>query len=133
MEKDDVFFQTVGLVGEYLAAHQVSAADLPDLIRSVYATLLSLGEPPAVAEPAEPLVPAVPVKKSVTQEHIICLEDGKKLKTLKRHLMAKYGLTIDEYKKKWGLPDDYPSVAPSYSAKRKELAKEIGLGQRRDW
>ena len=133
MEKDDVFFQAVGLVGDYLEAHQVSAADLPDLIRSVYATLLSLGEPPAVAEPAEPLVPAVPVKKSVTQEHIICLEDGKKLKTLKRHLMAKYGLTIDEYKKKWGLPDDYPSVAPSYSAKRKELAKEIGLGQRRDW
>ena len=133
MENYDIFDRTVGLVGDYLAAHQVSAADLPDLIRSVYATLLSLGEAPAVAEPAEPLVPAVPVKKSITQEHIICLEDGKKLKTLKRHLMAKYGLTIDEYKKKWGLPDDYPTVAPSYSAKRKELAKEIGLGQRRDW
>ena len=103
------------------------AAVSPALIQSVFDTLSGLG-----AEEAAPaaLTPAVPIRRSVTDDHIICLEDGKKLKMLKRHLMTVYGMTPQEYRAKWGLPHDYPMVAPSYARTRQELAKAIGLGRK---
>lgn len=119
---------TVRLVSVYLGNNAVPEADLPQLIREVHQTLRSLKA--GAEEPeAEPLVPAVPVKKSVTREHIICLEDGLKFKSLKRHLRSKYDLSPQEYRERWGLPEDYPMVAPGYSEKRSRLAKKIGLGR----
>ena len=109
------------LTSEIVAAHvsnnTLAVNDLPQLIQDVYSTL------------AERLQPAVSIKKSVTPDHIICLEDGKKLKMLKRHLKTAYDMTPDEYREKWGLPRDYPMVAPSYAKHRSDLAKEIGLGK----
>ena len=84
-----------------------------------------------VTTPSEPLKPAVPVKRSITAEHIVCLEDGKKFKSLKRHLRTQYDMTPEQYREKWGLPPDYPMVAPNYAAARSQLAKEMGLGQQR--
>ena len=95
-----------------------------------YQSLKSLDQPEAAAEVAVDLKPAVPIKKSVTPEYIICLEDGKKLKMLKRHLMSSYGTTPDEYRTKWGLPADYPMVAPNYAKARSDLALKLGLGRR---
>jgi predicted transcriptional regulator len=103
--------------------------DLPQLIQNVYATLSNLSTPPAAPEPK--LEPAVPVRQSIKPDYIVCLEDGKKLKMLKRHLMTAYGLTPDEYRAKWGLPADYPMVAPNYAESRRQLAKSIGLGKSR--
>jgi len=102
--------------------------DLPQLIRDVYQTLSSVGsgEDPAAERPT----PAVPVKKSVTPDHIVCLEDGKKLKMLKRHLKTAYNMTPEEYRERWGLAPDYPMVAPNYAKQRSRLAKQIGLGTR---
>ncbi|WP_082359311.1 MucR family transcriptional regulator [Bosea sp. AAP35] len=117
------------VVAAYVANNSVSHRDLPDLIASVYASLSKLsGEPEAPA--AAPLVPAVPIRKSVTPQAIICLEDGKSFKSLKRHLSNNYGLTPAEYRKKWGLPSDYPTVAPDYSEARSALARSIGLGHK---
>jgi predicted transcriptional regulator len=103
----------------------VALGDVPQLIGEVYRSLTSLGNVPA---PVERPQPAVAVKKSVLPDYIICLEDGKKLKMLKRHLMTSYGLTPDDYRERWGLPADYPMVAPNYAAHRSQLAKKIGLG-----
>jgi predicted transcriptional regulator len=119
---------TVRLVSVYLGNNTVPEADLPQLIREVHQTLRAL-QAGAEETEAEPLVPAVPVKKSVTREHIICLEDGLKFKSLKRHLRSKYDLSPQEYRERWGLPEDYPMVAPGYSEKRSKLAKKIGLGR----
>ena len=100
---------------------------MPALIHSVFDTLAALAtHEPAAAE----LTPAVPIKKSVTDDYIVCLEDGKKLKMLKRHLMTAYGMTPEEYRARWGLKPDYPMVAPNYATKRQELAKKIGLGRK---
>jgi predicted transcriptional regulator len=121
---------TTSIVSAYVARNNVPRSDLADLIASVHASLAKLGgepEPP----PAAPLVPAVPIRKSVTPEAIICLEDGKSFKSLKRHLSSKYDLTPEQYRAKWGLPADYPMVAPNYAAARSELAKSMGLGQQR--
>lgn len=115
---------TAGIVTSRIAA-MPGEEDVPTLIRSVYETLTSLGQAKA---PAEPLTPAVPISKSIRPDHIVCLEDGKKLKMLKRHIATHYNLTPDEYRAKWGLPADYPMVAPNYAEKRRELAKAIGLG-----
>ena len=118
------------IVSAYVSNNSVAAADLPSLINEVYGALqrVSTGE----AEPApEPLKPAVPVKKSVMPDFIVCLEDGKKFKSLKRHLRTQYDMTPEQYREKWGLPADYPMVAPSYAAARSELAKQMGLGQQR--
>jgi len=103
-------------------------ADLPALIAQVYSALENLGRPtePVVTKPE----PAVPVRKSVTPDYIICLEDGKKLKMLKRHLKTSYNMTPEAYRERWGLPNDYPMVAPNYAQQRSRLAKEIGLGTR---
>jgi predicted transcriptional regulator len=120
---------TSDIVAAYVAHNVISADKLPEFIGSVHAALskasMQGAEPPKVE-----LTPAVPVKKSVTQEYIICLEDGKKFKSLKRHLRTHYDLSPEEYRDKWGLPHDYPMVAPAYAAARSELAKTMGLGKR---
>jgi predicted transcriptional regulator len=124
----------LGITAEIVSAHvsnnPVSVNDLPGLIMEVHRTLAGLGS--AVAAAAAPVTkePAVSVKKSVTPDYVICLEDGKKLKMLKRHLQTAYGLTPDQYRAKWGLASDYPMVAPNYAKRRSALAKEIGLGRK---
>jgi predicted transcriptional regulator len=128
-EKLDAVERTAEIVAAYVSNNTVAASDLGNLIRDVHMALSGLGNP--VAAP-EPLVPAVPVKKSVTNDYIVCLEDGKKFKTLKRHLAIHYGLTPQQYREKWGLPADYPMVAPAYAEARSQLAKSIGLGQKRE-
>lgn len=120
---------TAEIVSAYISNNSISWHDLPSLIRSVHNGLLALADQEPVGE-FESLKPAVPVKKSVFQDHIICLEDGKSFKSLKRHLQAHYGLTPDQYRQKWGLPDDYPMVAPDYTQKRSMLAKKMGLGRK---
>ncbi len=117
------------VVSAYVSNNPVPAADLPALIGQVYASLKGISEGTVAAQP-EALKPAVPVKKSVTPDFIICLEDGKRFKSLKRHLRVSYGLTADEYRAKWGLPSDYPMVAKNYAAIRSALAKSIGLGRK---
>ena len=117
--------------GEIVSAHisnnSVAQSEVVPLLQSVFETLSALAEDePAPVE----LMPAVPIRKSVTDDYIVCLEDGKKLKMLKRHLMTAYGMTPEDYRARWGLKPDYPMVAPSYAAKRQELAVKIGLGRR---
>ncbi|MEM7683965.1 MAG: MucR family transcriptional regulator [Paracoccaceae bacterium] len=119
---------TSGIVSAHAANNHVPASDLAESIQSVYATLVSLSSEPKELEVE--LVPAVPVKKSITDEYIVCLEDGKQLKMLKRHLKTAYDMTPEEYRAKWGLSYDYPMVAPAYARKRQELAKKIGLGRK---
>ncbi len=121
---------TAQIVGAYVGHNPVSAADLPGLISAVHGALASLGKL-QVAEVAERPVPAVPIKRSVTPDHLICLEDGKKLKMLKRHLATAYDMTAEQYRAKWGLPVDYPMVAPAYAAKRSAVAKASGLGRKK--
>jgi predicted transcriptional regulator len=119
---------TADVAAAYVSHHRLPAAALPGLIGAVHAALAGLGAGTvAVAEK----VPAVPVKKSVTPDYLVCLEDGKKFKSLKRHLRARYGLTPEAYREKWGLPHDYPMVAPNYAKARSDLARETGLGQQR--
>jgi predicted transcriptional regulator len=118
------------IVGAYVSNNSVAPADLPALIQSIYSTLSSAGTKPAAA-PVEELKPAISIKKSVTPDFIICLEDGKRFKSLKRHLRTAYDMTAEEYRTKWGLPNDYPMVAPSYARARSDLAKKMGLGQQR--
>ncbi len=119
------------LVAAYVSNNSMRASDLPDFIASIHASIQSLAKGQVESAPPAPLVPAVPIKKSLTAEHIICLEDGKKFRSLKRHLGTVYNMTPDEYRAKWGLPKDYPMVAPHYSEIRSKLAKDIGLGQPR--
>jgi len=124
--------ELLSLTSEIVAAHvsnnTVPSGDLPDLIGTVFETLSQLGGEPA--EPEVEVKPAVPIKRSVTDDYLICLDDGKKLKMLKRHLKTAYDMTPEEYRAKWGLPHDYPMVAPNYAKKRQELAKKIGLGRK---
>jgi predicted transcriptional regulator len=117
-------------VSAYVSNNSVPVGELPSLINDVHAALVRVGAGVTVA-PTEPPKPAVAVKKSVTNDHIICLEDGKKFKSLKRHLRTQYGLSPEEYREKWGLPSDYPMVAPNYAKARSNLAKQMGLGQQR--
>jgi predicted transcriptional regulator len=118
------------IVSAYVSNNSVPATDLPSLLQSVYAALTKTAQGQR-EEPQAELVPAVSVRKSVTPDAIICLDDGKKFKSLKRHLRTTYDMTPDDYRTKWNLPPDYPMVAPSYAGKRSELAKSIGLGKRR--
>ncbi|UES60067.1 MucR family transcriptional regulator (plasmid) [Roseibium aggregatum] len=121
---------TADIVAAYVSNNPVASSDLPGLIASVHSALsatVQASQEPVVQE----LVPAVPVKKSVSDDYIICLEDGKKFKSLKRHLRSHYGLTPEEYRAKWDLAPDYPMVAPNYAAARSELAKKMGLGLQR--
>jgi predicted transcriptional regulator len=116
------------IVAAFVSHNTVPPAQLPELIRSVHAALSGTEAPPAAA--AAGLVPAVPVKKSVFGDYIVCLEDGKRLKMLKRHLRTAYGMTPDQYRARWNLAPDYPMVAPNYAAQRSDFAKKIGLGHK---
>jgi predicted transcriptional regulator len=118
---------TAEIVSAYVSNNTVSAGDIPALINQVHAALSRVSGEAA----AEPLKPAVSLKKSVTPEYIVCLEDGKKFKSLKRHLRTQYNMTPEQYREKWGLGADYPMVAPNYAAARSHLAKQMGLGQQR--
>ena len=126
---DDLTALTAEITAGYLRGNRLPAAGIPEVISLVHNALRQLGQP-AVPE-KEPQRPAVPIRKSVTAEYIVCLEDGRKLKMLKRHLRSTYGMTPDEYRAKWNLPRDYPMVAASYTEKRSQLAKAIGLGRHR--
>lgn len=120
---------TSEIVAAYVSNNPVPASDLPNLISNIWSSL-SLLNGSENSNPVEKPKPAVPIKKSITNEYIICLEDGKKYKSMKRPLMSRYGMTPDEYRAKWELPADYPMTAPSYTEKRSQLAKETGLGKR---
>ena len=122
---------TANIVSAYVSNNTVASAEIPALISQVYSALMRVSNGGHVATPAEPLKPAVPVKRSVTAEYIVCLEDGKRFKSLKRHLRTQYGMTPDQYRAKWNLAPDYPMVAPNYAAARSQLAKQMGLGQQR--
>lgn len=129
--QDPAFIElTSDIVSAYVANNTIAAADLAGLIASVHAALTSTAQKAQQPEVVE-LVPAVPIKKSVGTDFLICLEDGKKFKSLKRHLRTHYDLTPEDYRAKWNLPADYPMVAPNYAAARSELAKKMGLGQQR--
>ena len=119
---------TTDIVAAHVSNNSVAVADLPSLIASIYETLSGLGGAEQVLE-ARP-DPAVSIRASVKPDHVVCLEDGKKMKMLKRHLMTDHGLTPDEYRARWGLASDYPMVAPDYADKRRELAVKIGLGRK---
>ena len=128
-ENSELLALTADIVAAHVSNNSVAVGDLPRMISSVYESLSALGEAPAPVE--EELVPAVAIRSSIKPDFIVCLEDGKKLKMLKRHLKTAYNMSPDEYRQRWGLPSDYPMVAPNYAAQRSQLAKEIGLGTRR--
>ena len=121
---------TAQIVSAYVSNNTVPASDISSLIGQVHAALVrvSAGRPEVVPEPAKP---AVSLKKSVTAEYLVCLEDGKRFKSLKRHLRTRYNMTPEQYREKWSLPPDYPMVAPNYAVARSQLAKKMGLGQQR--
>lgn len=125
---DELLTLTGEIVAAYVSNNPVQAGDLPAIIKNIHATLGGLTGT-SVAEVVTAQKPAVPVKKSVTPEYLVCLEDGKKLKMLKRYLRSRYGLSPDQYRAKWNLPADYPMVASNYAAQRSEFAKKIGLGK----
>lgn len=127
-DKSEIIEMTTDIVSAYVGNNSIGAADLPGLIQSVHRALAEVTSGVDAAE-AEPQEPAVSIKKSITPDFLICLEDGRKFKSLKRHLRTKYDLSPDEYRSKWGLPKDYPMVAPNYAKARSELAKQMGLGQ----
>jgi predicted transcriptional regulator len=122
---------TANIVSAYVSNNSVSSTEIPALISQIYSALMRVSNGVQVAVPAEPLKPAVPIKRSITPEYLVCLEDGKKFKSLKRHLRTQYDMTPDQYRTKWNLAADYPMVAPNYAAARSQLAKQMGLGQQR--
>jgi predicted transcriptional regulator len=124
---EPIVAHTAGIISAFVQHNSVQASDIPNLIRTIHSTLRSLEG--SDGEPRNEIKPAVPVRKSVTPEFIVCLEDGKKLKMLKRYLRSRYGLSPEEYRLKWSLPADYPMVAPNYSSQRSAFAKKIGLGR----
>ncbi|MFN3424258.1 MULTISPECIES: MucR family transcriptional regulator [Novosphingobium] len=119
---------TSDIVAAHVSNNSVAVSDLPTLINNVYSALAGLDQPAVAEEPAPE--PAVSIRASVKNDHIVCLEDGKKLKMLKRHLATRYNMTPEQYRARWNLPADYPMVAPAYAEKRRELAKKIGLGRK---
>ena len=126
--EDELLRMTAEVVSAYVSNNTLPTGQLGDVIQAVYNSLRGL-EGGAAEPPPEPLKPAVPIRKSITPDYLICLEDGKKLKMLKRHLRSTYSMTPDEYRAKWSLPPDYPMVAPKYAEQRSEVAKKIGLGR----
>ncbi|WP_353859434.1 MucR family transcriptional regulator [Azospirillum formosense] len=125
---NELLRMTADIVSAYVSKNVLPAQQIPEVINTVYSSLTGLNTQPREV-PSEPLKPAVPIRKSVTPEYIVCLEDGKKLKMLKRHLRSTYNMSPDEYRARWSLPPDYPMVAPNYAAQRSEFAKRIGLGR----
>ncbi|GEO82468.1 MucR family transcriptional regulator [Pararhodospirillum oryzae] len=129
LSKDELLKMTVDVVSAYLSKNPTPTGHIPDLIQTTFQALTGLDAPPP--EPRnEQQRPAVSVKKSIHNDHLVCLEDGKKLKMLKRHLRTNYNMTPEEYRAKWNLPPDYPMVAPNYAQQRSEFAKKIGLGRK---
>jgi predicted transcriptional regulator len=131
MAKTELVELTAEIVSAYVSNNSIDAGNLPALISDIHQALTRAASNMAPLE-REDLKPAIPVKRSVTADYIICLEDGKKFKSLKRHLRTHYNLSPEEYREKWGLPHDYPMVAPNYAAARSALAKKMGLGTRRE-
>jgi len=129
---DEVLRMVADIVAAYVGHHAIETAQVPELIRTVHAALSGTQQAHAPAPLESAPKPAVPVRRSVSDEYIVCLEDGRKLKMLKRYLRTKYGMSPEQYRAKWGLPADYPMVAPNYSNQRSNFAKKIGLGRRRD-
>jgi predicted transcriptional regulator len=129
IEPQDMLRLSADVVAAYLSANSVSASAIPDLLRSVHSSFAGLDRPATPAAPAERPKPAVPISRSITDDYVVCLEDGKRLKMLKRYLRSKFGLSPDDYRRRWGLPPDYPMVAPAYASRRSEFAKQIGLGK----
>ena len=127
-DKSELIEMTADIVAAYVGANSVTSSDLPSLIQSVHRALTGVASGVDAVE-AAPKEPAVPVKKSITPDYLICLEDGRKFKSLKRHLRTKYNMSPEDYRAKWGLAKDYPMVAPNYAKARSELAKQMGLGQ----
>lgn len=127
-DQADLLDLTSGIVSAYVGNHTVAAADLPALIKRVHVALAAIGEP-AEVEAAPQKEPAVSIRRSIAPDYLICLEDGRKFKSLKRHLRTQYDLSPEAYRAKWGLPKDYPMVAPNYAKARSDLAKSMGLGQ----
>ena len=121
---------TASIVSAYLSNNPTAAAEIPGLISQVHAALVRVSSGRTEA-PLEPAKPAVPIKKSISPDYIVCLEDGKHFKSLRRHLRTQYNMTPEQYRDKWGLPADYPMVAPNYAVARSQLAKQMGLGQQR--
>ncbi|WP_018996691.1 MucR family transcriptional regulator [Hirschia maritima] len=128
LSQNEIMRMTSTIVSSFVSNNPVPTDNLPDVIKSVHATVSNLASPVETKADERPK-PAVPISKSVTEEYIICLEDGKKLKMLKRYLRSRYDMSPDDYRRRWGLSADYPMVAPSYTARRSEFAKKIGLGK----
>jgi len=126
--KEDLFLWTTQILASHLRNNSIALSDLPDAIKDVYRSLETVSGGPLAQKANHP---AVPIRRSVTPDYIVCLEDGKKLKMLKRHLRTAYNMTPEEYRQKWGLPADYPIVSPNYARQRSSLAKKIGLGNSR--
>ncbi|MCW5772261.1 MAG: MucR family transcriptional regulator [Rhodospirillaceae bacterium] len=127
ISEEEMLRMTASVVSAYVGNNNLPPTDIPDVIKTVYGSLTGLGR---TAGGGDAPKPAVPVRRSVTPDYIVCLEDGRKLKMLKRHLRTTYNMTIDQYRQKWGLPLDYPVVAPNYARQRSAFAKRIGLGRR---
>jgi predicted transcriptional regulator len=126
--KSEVIEMTAEIVAAYVENNTISTTDLPALIQSVHRALTGIASGAEAVEVA-PKEPAVPIRRSITPDHLVCLEDGRKFKSLKRHLRTKYNMSPEDYRAKWGLAKDYPMVAPNYAKARSELAKQMGLGQ----
>jgi predicted transcriptional regulator len=129
-ESSDLLGMTASIVAAYVANNPLPVSQISEVINTVFNSLRGISGGIVTGPATEALKPAVPIRKSITPEYLICLEDGKKLKMLKRHLRAAYNLNPDEYRARWGLPADYPMVAPNYAAQRSDFAKKIGLGRK---
>jgi len=129
LSRNDVIRLSADIVSAYVTRNPVGASGVPDVLTQVFGVLSRLGQPEAPIAPLVRQKPAVPIGKSIQQDHIVCLEDGKKLKMLKRYLRSRFDLSPEEYRRKWGLAPDYPMVAPAYAERRSAFAKEIGLGR----
>jgi predicted transcriptional regulator len=129
LSKSEMLRLSADIVSAYVSRNAVGVGAVPDVLGQVYEALSRLGQPPAAGPAAQRQKPAVPIAKSVQHDHIVCLEDGKKLKMLKRYLRSRFDLSPEEYRRKWGLAPDYPMVAPAYAERRSAFAKEIGLGR----
>jgi predicted transcriptional regulator len=128
IEKMELLALTTDIVTSHLSRNTLETAEISSLIREVYSTLANVGTSEPISDRPQP---AISIRKSIQPDYIVCLEDGKKLKMLKRHLKTAYNMTPEEYRQRWGLPSDYPMVAPNYANQRRNLAKKIGLGTRR--
>ncbi|MAL80067.1 MAG: transcriptional regulator [Sneathiella sp.] len=129
-EREELLRMTADITAAYVSNNQIENSEIVDVIKAVYSSLASLETEAVTDQPSEPK-PAVPIKRSVQNDYLVCLEDGKQLKMLKRYLRSNYDMTPEEYRAKWNLPPDYPMVAPAYAKRRSQFAKEFGLGRKR--